>query len=191
MNRRTYLKSIVALGTLVTVSFSVFKWFDLNMPVNPDSLWNKRPIILELAELIIPRTDTPGAKDAALDVYIINVLIHCNTAKQQHKFYYGIKNLEEFAVRKYGKEFLACNKAEMYKILEYSASQASYSYNILRKIDNRLFGEPFFLKLKELTIEGYCLSKPGATAGLAYDYIPGNFQGCIPMGPNQKSWATK
>jgi hypothetical protein len=61
---------------------------------------------------------------------------------------------------------------------------------MLNKINKKLFGESFFFKLKELTIEGYCLSQPGATIGLAYDYIPGKYEGCTPLKPNQKSWAT-
>ena len=47
------------------------------------------------------------------------------------------------------------------------------------KVQYRLLGKSFFSILKELTVEGYCTSKLGATQALTYVYIPGSFQGCI------------
>lgn len=191
MNRRTYLKSTLALGALAVASFSIFKWFDLNTPLDQGKLLSKRMIIADLAELIIPRTDTPGAKDAGVHDYIINVMTNCSNIKDQHKFYYGIIELEEYAVDHYQKEFLKCSNSEKASIMKYFSDNANYSYNIFNKINNKFFGRPFFSNLKTLTVEGYCLSELGATKGLAYDYIPGTFQACIPLKINQKSWATK
>lgn len=191
MNRRLYLKSTLALGGLAAVSFSLFKWFSLNTRVNPADLLDKRLLIAELAEMIIPRTATPGAKDAGVENYIINVLINCNSTKQQHKFYYGIIDLEAYSRSNFGKEFLKCSKKEKEEILQYFSVHSKYPNEILNKVNNKFFGKSFFSKLKELTVEGYCLSEAGATKGLAYDYIPGSFQACIPLQKNQKSWATK
>lgn len=191
MNRRSYLKSIFLLGTVSVTSFSIFKWFDLNKTVLPSQLTDKRKVIAELAELIIPATDTPGAKDAMVHDYIINVIINCNPVRQQRKFLSGIEELEGYALNRYGKDFLKCNSLEMHSVLDYSAKNASYPFEILNKINRKILGDSFYVKLRELTIEGYCLSEAGATKGLAYDYIPGTFEACIPLAPNQKSWATK
>lgn len=191
MDRRAYLKSIFTLGVAGTTSFSLYKWFDLNSPVEAKQLWDKQPIIAELAEIIIPRTDTPGARDAKVDLYIINVMLQCNAVKQQHKFCSGIVDLENYARNQYGRDFLQCNTSEKNEIVLYASKHSEFSYRILNKINNKFFGQPFFQKLKMLTVEGYCMSMAGATQGLAYDYIPGYFQSCIPYGKNQKSWATK
>jgi hypothetical protein len=191
LKRRTYLKGLLAAGALSATSFSLFKWLDVNKPVEPARLWEKRALIAELAEMIIPRTNTPGAKDALVHDYIINVILNCNHVKQQHKFFYGLTDLEKYATDQYGKEFLQCNASQKMKILEHSSKNAQYSYGILNKINNKFFGQSFFSKLKNLAVEGYCLSRLGATEGLAYDYIPGNYEACIPLQPNQKSWATK
>ncbi|SEB09214.1 Gluconate 2-dehydrogenase subunit 3 [Pedobacter hartonius] len=191
VNRRAYLKGILAVGTLSITSFSVFKWVDLNKSVAPGKLWEKRAIIAELAELIIPETDTPGAKAAGVDHYIIDVMISCNPVRQQHKFFSGLQDLEKYALDNFEKDFLKCNTNEKRQILQHFADHAEYSNRILNKINNKLFGQSFFSKLKNLTVEGYCLSRLGVTEGLAYDYIPGKFEACIPLQPNQKSWATK
>lgn len=191
MNRRTYLKNIFILGALGTASFSVFKWVKLNRPVNPEELIKKREIIAELAEIIIPATDTPGAKAAGVHDYIINVMINCKDAKNQEKFLHGIEDLEDYALNKYNKSFLKCSQTEKVQILQYSADNGEYKNRILNKINNKLLGQPFFPTLKGLTVQGYCTSQLGATQGLAYDYIPGTYNACIPILKNQKSWATK
>ena len=49
--------------------------------------------------------------------------------------------------------------------------------------------KPFFQRMKELTVTGYFTSEIGATKALEYLPIPGKFQGCIPLKPNQKAWA--
>jgi len=191
MNRRSYLKSILVLSGIGAVSFSIFKGIELTKAIDPKELINKRALLAELVEVIIPETDTPGAKSAFVHDYVINVMINCNPLKQQRKFLSGLEDLEEYSLDKYDKDFIKCNLAEKYDIVKYFSLHSDYSYKILNKIDNKLFGAPFYTKLRQLTVEGYCQSQLGATKALAYDYIPQTFEACIPMKPNQKSWATK
>jgi len=193
MNRRTYLKYniLIMLGGLGITSLSFFKWIGINTPVNIHELWARKDLIAELAEIIIPATDTPGAKDAFVQEYIINVIINCNSFRQQHIFFTGLNDLEKYTIEVYKKEFLKCTPAEKESVVAHVAKSSAYSFSILDKIHNKIWGETFYFKLYHLTVEGYCLSKTGATKGLAYDYIPVNYEACIPLKPNQKSWATK
>lgn len=191
MNRRTTLKGILAIGVLGVSSFSTFKWFNYHRYVDPKSIISYKTLIAELAETIIPLTDTPGAKATKAEDYIINVILNCTDLVDQNIFLNGLKSLEEYAVNKFDKSYLNCALNEQYQILEHFEAKSNYSYQIINKINKKVFGEPFFTKLKRLTVEGYCNSEIGATQGLAYDYIPGNYESCIPLQSNQKSWATK
>lgn len=191
MNRRAYLKNILLLGALGTASIPVFKWVKLNQPVAPVDLFKKRETIAELVDLIIPATDTPGAKEAGVHNYVINVLLNCRAAKDQERFLHGIEDLEKYAVSKYQKDFIKCSQTEKTEILQHIAESETYKINILNKINNKLLGQSFFSNLKGLTVQGYCISSLGATKGLAYDYIPGKYEACIPLLKNQRSWATK
>jgi hypothetical protein len=47
----------------------------------------------------------------------------------------------------------------------------------------------FFKILKDYTLTGYFLSEVGATQALAYERVPGGFQGDLPLAANQKAWA--
>lgn len=191
VKRRTYLKSILGLGVLGISSFSLLKWFNYHQPFDPNKLINKSSLIAELVDVIIPATDTPGAKDAKVHEYIIRVLINCNPVVVQNKFLIGLGDVENQAMRSYGKEFVHCTLSEKGEIYQSMVLSSEYSSSILNKVNNKIFHRPFITKLRDLTIEGYCLSKLGATEALAYDYIPGTFESCIPLKLHQKSWATK
>ena len=47
--------------------------------------------------------------------------------------------------------------------------------------------------MKELTMLGFFVSKPGATQVLQYVAVPGGYQACIPIAQagNGKQWATE
>ncbi|MCZ4222996.1 gluconate 2-dehydrogenase subunit 3 family protein [Pedobacter rhodius] len=190
MNRRSYLKSLAIIGVIAS-SFSGYKWYQLHQSVNPRDLLDKELLIAEIAEIIIPQTDTPGAKSANVHKYIMDVIINCTDVKVQNHFIRGLNDFEDYAISSYEKPFLKCSTKEKTSIVQHFADNANYKYAILNKINNKFLGENFFSKFRNLTIEGYCRSKSGATEGLCYDYIPGNYDACIPIKINQKSWATK
>lgn len=191
MNRRTSLKGLFLFASVGISSFSLYKWFSGQKIPDLSLIHEKKELIAELAELIIPRTDTPGAKDAKVEVFIINIVKFCSDTRTQNNFVNGINDLENYVQERYGKHFLNCSKIEQMATLSHFEKKSVYDYTILNKINNRFLGTPFFSELKSMTVEGYCTSMIGATQGLAYDYIPGNHVGCIPLTKNQKSWATK
>lgn len=164
---------------------------DLHKKLNLNSFLVYKELIAELSETIIPKTDTPGAKDAGVENYIINVLVNCTGQVEQNKFLNGLIDLQDYTQKKFNKSYFKCNLNERTFILTHFEDKGVYSYQILNKINNKFLGGSFFSLLKNLTIEGYCFSKIGATEGLAYDYIPGSYEACIPLSASQKSWATK
>lgn len=191
MDRRSTIKGMFIVGVLGISSFSGYKWLSLNRKIESESILILKDLITELAETILPLTDTPGAKAAKAEDYIINILLNCTDKREVNIFLNGLYDVEEYAVDYFKKSFLKCNEYERNQILLYFEHKSTYKSKILNKVNNKFLGEPFFIKLKRLTAEGYCYSKVGATQGLAYDYIPGSFEPCIALMPGQKSWATR
>lgn len=186
MNRRTSIKSILAAGFLGT---SICSSCIDNNKGQVESLLFYKSLIAELADIIIPATDTPGAKEAKVEEFIIKVLIEYEDINTQNRFLFGLRDLQGYSKRRYGKIFQNCTLPNKIAILEYYENK-SFTSGILRKIDEGLFGEPFFYTLKTLTVIGFCTSKIGATQALAYDFIPVHYHACIPLKEGQKSWAT-
>lgn len=129
--------------------------------------------LAEIADIIIPTTDTPGAKAAGVEKFIVRVMRDCYKKDDQEKFYTGLAKLDADSQAKFGKGFVGLDlsqKNEMVKLLTVN-------------------DKPFFQRMKELTVTGYFTSEIGATKALEYLPIPGKFEGCIPLKPNQKAWA--
>jgi hypothetical protein len=194
MNRRNYFKSILALTGLGIGSFSIIKWLERVEPQEAITFhdWNNKSLLIsELADIIIPPTDTPGAKQAGVENYIISVMSKCCDQEQQRAFYSGLIDVDDFARSKFGKTFLECDSSSRHIIVEHFSSSLIESSTLLLKIKNKFLGKSFFIKLRELTVEGYCTSYLGATQALSYDRVPGVYNSCMSLSLQQKSWATK
>ena len=191
MTRRTYIKIIVSVGLLGFLFF----WFGRKIGFYrvPDLsvLQQKKNLITELTETIIPQTDSPGAAQANVAEFVIDYVRDCAPVNEQRNFARGLMKLEKYSLRTYGCSFVECKSADRIAILERFEDDAVSRISIINKINNKLFGKPFIGQLKELTVEGYCTSELGATQGLAYDYIPVHYEACTFLGVEQKSWATK
>ncbi|TSJ40750.1 gluconate 2-dehydrogenase subunit 3 family protein [Mucilaginibacter corticis] len=191
MNRRTTIKSLLAFGFLGASGFSIFKWADINKAPDTKFLLSKKGLIADLAETIIPVTDTPGAKDAKVEDYIITMMQKCTDIKNQNLFIDGLADVDSYSNKHYDKSFQACKPTEKTEILKHFEKKAHSFNSLIAKVEGRYLGDPFFTQLKNLTVTGYCTSQVGATKGLVYDYIPGMYNGSMPLAPHQKSWATK
>lgn len=130
-------------------------------------------LIADLAEVIIPTTDTPGAKDAGVDQFIRHVIENCTTPAQQETFRLGLQQTDILSQAAFGKPFSELDNLQR--------------TDVVGKLSQR--EKQFFASLRELTIVGYFTSETGATKALAYLPIPGRFQGDIPLEPAQKVWA--
>ncbi|OKS86859.1 gluconate 2-dehydrogenase subunit 3 family protein [Mucilaginibacter polytrichastri] len=190
MNRKKAIQSLLALAAVGVSSVSVYKWASDGNAVSIDALPQKKQLIADLADTIIPRTDTPGAKDAHVEDFIIKMIKEIDPKTQRH-FLAGLGSLEKYTIDKYDHPFTECTPQQKIAVLKHFEDKATYSIGILNKINNKFLGTPFFNKLKDLTVEGYCTSQLGATQGMAYDYVPVKFVACIPLQKNQKAWATK
>ncbi len=132
-----------------------------------------KKLIAEVADTIIPTTDTPGAKTAGVEEFIIRVLRDCFRKDEQERFYAGLEALDAQSNTTHGKCFADLGALERTELLK------KCSIN----------DKPFFKLMKELTVAGYFTSEIGATQALAYLPIPGRFEGDLPMTPDQKTWA--
>ena len=129
--------------------------------------------LAEVADIIIPTTDSPGAKAAGTEKFIVRVMRDCYKKEDQEKFYAGLAKLDADSQAKFGKGFVGLDLVQKNEMVKLSTVN----------------DKPFFQRMKELTVTGYFTSEIGATKALEYLPIPGKFQGCIPLKPNQKAWA--
>ncbi len=188
MNRR---KALLGTALISGIVYSGYKLFDFFTPHNIEKLDLNKALIDELAEIIIPRTETPGAKDVLAGELIIKLLKDCTTTNTQNNFIAGLMQLKSAAISEYGKEFLNCSLPQQITLLNIIEQDEKPFNGIVWKIQKKLLGKSFIYTLKEYTTKAYCTSMLGATQGLKYVLIPGRRLACTDAEPNQKSWATQ
>ncbi len=130
-------------------------------------------LLAEVAEVIIPTTDTPGAKAAGADKFVMRVMQDCYLWDEQEQFYAVIKKLDVDAKTAHAKGFVELDAAKKSDAIKQVASTET----------------AFFKTLRELVIAGYFTSEIGATKALEYLPVPGQFVGDVPLRPGQKAWA--
>jgi len=125
-----------------------------------------------LVDLILPETDSPAATAAGTHEFVDLALDACASPKQQATFRSGLEALAASG-------FDAMSGQERVAWLRRRAASDV----------TRAYDESFFKILKDYTLTGYFHSEIGATKALAYERIPGGFQGDIALAADQKAWA--
>jgi len=206
MNRREALSRVALLmgGTLSAPTLLAFGEAPQHT-TGADFVLNQaqRDLVAEIAEHIIPRTSTPGAKDAGVGPFIELMLKDCYKAQEQQNFLEGLADADAKAMKAHGKSFLATSSAEQVALLKSieketiemmknaNVQQVKVGDNVDKEVvsGKKLKGTPFWRLMKELTLFGYFTSEQGATKALDYVPIPGRYEGCIPLKPGQKAYA--
>jgi hypothetical protein len=144
-------------------------------------------IVTEVAEIIIPKTDTPGAKDADVPGFIDTMLKDCYKKEDQDRFIAGLTAFDEEAKKAYGDSFIYCKPEQQVEHVKKIHEAA-----LKEMKENKEAKRPFILMAKELTLLGFFTSEPGATQVLQYIAVPGAYNGCVPLAEagNGKTWAT-
>lgn len=190
INRRTAILSLLAIAIVAFAGSFFFKFRRLLKKPDLGYLAGKQRLIGEVAETIIPATDTPGAKAAKVQDFIIKMVAECTEKRSQNNFIEGLKELEQYTLKTFGRDYLACSTEQRMAVLIHLEDKENRN-PIVHKIHHRLMGDTFIYLMKYYTVLGYCTSEAGATKALAYDYIPGTFEACISLTSHQKCWATE
>jgi len=169
-SRRESLKIIGAIGATCAFPFSADELYGQHVhvsnPAPPEGAYTPKffsadefETLSRITELIIPKTDTPGAIGAGVPEYIDRVV----SANPEHKkrFRDGLKWLEHQSGRRFRKSFTKLTEAQQVTLLT----------PLSEKLDSggKLgAGERFFLMVKNMTADGYYTSQVGLVRELGY-----------------------
>ena len=145
-------------------------------------------LVSEVAEIIIPKTDTPGAKETGVPGFIDLMLKDVYSKEDQDRFLAGLKEFDEAANKEFGESFIELSPEDQSAFVKKIHDAAVEAERASTPAPKR----PFILMAKELTMLGFFTSEPGATQVLQYIAVPGSYKGCIPLSEagNGKTWAT-
>lgn len=190
MNRRDALSRVALLlgGTVIGAEFflSGCNTSDKKIGQSVDFTADDIAYLDEVAETIIPATDTPGAKAAKVGTFMTVMVKDCYGEKDQKIFLDGMNTLNEASKKKFnGNGFMKITPEQRKELLTgLDNEQKEYMKN--KKKDD---GAHYFTQMKQLTLLGYFTSEPGATQALRYVAVPGRYDACIPYKKGDKAWA--
>ena len=133
--------------------------------------------LAETADAIIPRTDTPGAKDAGVPAAFDALMTNWASDERKRQMRELIDDID-------GRAFVA-GKTNL------AGLPAATRLELIRAYDAEKMGagDAVYGKFKELILTLYYLSEEGATKELRYELIPGKFEPWTEMSPDTRAWA--
>ncbi len=187
MNRRELLRSI-ALLTGATVVGGEFLLSGCKNPAAGSLQLSPAMINLlnEVAETILPATDTPGAKAAAVGDFMKVMVSDCYTKEQQDVFVKGITDIDKKAQASTQQTFLNCTPEQRHALLT-SLEKEAKAYNEAR--EDKKAPAHYYTLMKQLTLWGFFTSKTGMTETLRHLPVPGRYDGNAPYSKGEKAWA--
>ena len=143
--------------------------------------------VSEMAELIIPRTGTPGAKETRVDLFIDHILADWYPGEDRTVFLSGLGEVDARAQSLFQMNFVDASPAQQAEILRLLGDELAQAVDAVVDKPRGYRGaapEPeknFYLQFRELVLTGYFTSEAGFTQQLREEIIPGRFEGCAPV----------
>lgn len=187
MNRRELLKLISATtGTAMIGGATLLSGCATAVPTTLVFSQNDILLMDEIAETILPRTETPGAKDAEVGKFMSVFVTDCYTLGEQAIFHKGLVALEARSQSIYGRHFMSLQPSERQSLVGVLDQEArTHAANNQGKGDAH-----YFSMIKQLTLFGFFTSEVGATQVLRHAPIPGRYDGELPYKKGDRAWAT-
>lgn len=171
MQRRTALKTVaLSIGSAIVLPSWANAWSTKSLQ---NQYFSKsflpETLLAEIVETIIPKTDTPGAKDLEIHKFTMKMITDCYDKKAQEIFAKGLFSVDEIAKKDFSKSFVECDSKERLSVLN----------SMLNSGENN--NKDFVRLVKNITIQGYLNSEYVMTNLRKFQFLPGKYHGCVPV----------
>jgi Gluconate 2-dehydrogenase subunit 3 len=191
MQRRDVLKMLAAGAAIPVFSPPVFAFFREAQAqvgsgyklrtLNP----HQNATVVTLTDLIIPETDTPGAKAALVNEFIDVILTEWATDEERQNFLAGLADVDKQSNELFGKDFVDATPKQQVTLLRAMDDAAAAARGPVRQKHGNTVPEPdaqlkgnFYDVFRGITLHGYYTSEIGFTQELKLKIIPGAQHGC-------------
>jgi hypothetical protein len=147
-------------------------------------------IVLAMSDVMIPATDTPGAKAAKVNEFVDLILTDWATEEERNIFLEGLAEADRKSNALFGHGYAAAIPKEQAAIVQIFDEELATTRNEelpkqVRSWEVTLL-HPFFAQMRRLVLVGYYTSPIGQDQELKVEIIPGALHGCVPVEPEVK-----
>jgi hypothetical protein len=144
--------------------------------------------VVAMIDLVIPATDTPGAKGARVNEFIDLILTDWAVPEERTAFLDGLAGIDKQSNELFGKKFVDASAAQQEAqlrsiddVLMANRQRPVRHGNTVPEVDAQMKG-PFWVVFKNITLHGYYTSQVAFEKELKLQIIPGAQHGCAPVG---------
>jgi gluconate 2-dehydrogenase gamma chain len=204
LTRRETAATIAALWALIP-AVSIAAQAAGGLGWTPKALTPTQARTLDLvAELIMPATETPGAREAGVPQFVDRAVADYCPPAEAAAIRAGLDRIETDARAAHGKPFAELSQPQQVALLERYDREGRGPKTPAAAVgrgetETGLSNQPraaveppkapFFPALKDLVTVGYFTSRLGATKAVLYDPVPGAYHGCVPLKTIGRAWA--
>ncbi|MDE1178048.1 MAG: gluconate 2-dehydrogenase subunit 3 family protein [Edaphobacter sp.] len=196
MNRRDVLRllgSTAAISALPLEAISLIQTAHAQVAQAPGLKTlnpHQNETVIVISEMIIPETNTPGAKGAKVNEFIDLLLTAWYDPSDTRVFLDGLTAVDTQSRKQFGKDFTACTadqRTQMMHAMDEGAMQFATALKASparTKVSLEQTTPPptnFFYTMKKLTLAGYYTSEIGFEKELGKFIIPPGHEGCAPL----------
>lgn len=151
--------------------------------------------VVTMIDLIIPATETPGAKAARVNEFIDVILTDWAVDTERKDFLNGLARVDKKSNELFGKSFVDASPEQQTTQLRamddaamaaHGERLAHHGNHVPEDRDAQLRGD-FWDVFKRITLHGYYTSETGFTQELNLQIIPGAYHGCVPWNDGKKA----
>ena len=135
-------------------------------------------LVKALADTILPKTESPAASEVGVPQCIDLLLHEVFEPEAVSDFISGLTKFDQECQAKTGEEYISLPQSKRHEYLKAKDEQ------IIGSIHTD--GIPFYLTFKKLCIDIYFATEEGIKQNLAYNPIPGGYQGDVLLKPNDR-----
>ncbi|MGR3811030.1 gluconate 2-dehydrogenase subunit 3 family protein [Jiulongibacter sp. NS-SX5] len=168
MNRRNLIKTL-GLGLTGAMALPAWanNWTTEALPKGNALNKADAEVLADLVDTLIPKTDTPGAKELGVDNFVKAMADTMLSPEDRQNFYTQLSKVDDFAHEQYAFSFNQLSeggRVDCLKAMEMAENPEM---------------KKFFQTLKGYTIQGYTSSEWYMTEKAGYQYAPGYGHGCV------------
>jgi len=176
-SRRRFVHGLIASVGGATLFSACSEEVDISptdFSISEGRFFNKQEIqfLSRVCDLLIPRTQTPGALDAGVPAFIDGLMVDWASAETKASFHHTLESIEQ--------ELNGLSKVKFVDVTQEVAHE-----NLLRLDALAFDGETESLTgypdFKALVVNSFFASEVGATEVLDWRLVPGRWDACAPL----------
>ncbi|MET0179698.1 MAG: gluconate 2-dehydrogenase subunit 3 family protein [Novosphingobium sp.] len=193
-DRRDFISGAALLALVLGVPVAAAALSDLPAGEAPSE--RQRRLMREVAQLVVPRTDTPGAGDVGTAAFVILALAHGLESSRAPSAGAAAPQLARFRRGDGSLRHVAWLEHELDRRAggDFLRRPAKQRADTLAALDAEAFAEGVrehpWRTIKGLVLTGYYTSEAGATRELRYELVPGRFDADLPLHPGDRAWSS-